>query len=378
MNNPNPPNIILPNILPDILENSLENFFDPFSRKGLNKVAKLIIESKLVAKLRFNYPVPLWVQENIRMQLAEQYTLPANFSITWRIATHQILPQVQAIAGIKNMIVVGSGKGGVGKSSVAVNLALALSQLGLKVGLLDADIYGPTQPRMLGISGRAEISEQKKILPIEKFGLKTMSIGYLIDSDVPAIWRGPMVSSALQQLLFETIWGELDYLILDLPPGTGDTQLTMAQKFPLSGAIIVTTPQDVAVSAAEKGLNMFKKVGVPILGVVENMSYHVCSACQHPDYLFGQQGGKKMAERAEVPLLAELPYDSSIGQDLDAGYPTVVKNPQSPFSLLYQELALKLTAELACQPIHLRAGIPITAIHTSHEKKGEKHEHSIG
>lgn len=344
--------------LPDILPDSLPNFYDPFTGKGLDKVAKLIKKEK-GAQLRFNYPIPVEAQERLKMQLAEKHKLPANFDITWRIASHAILPQIQAIAGIKNIIAVGSGKGGVGKSSVAANLALALSQLGAKVGLLDADIYGPTQPRMLGITGRAEISQQKKIIPIEKFGIKTMSIGFLIDSDTPAIWRGPMVSSALQQLLFESIWGELDYLILDLPPGTGDTQLTMAQKFPLSGAIIITTPQDVAVSAAEKGLNMFKKVGVPILGVVENMSYHICSNCEHEDNLFGEQGGKKMALKAEVPLLAALPFDRIIGQDLDTGYPTVVKAPNSALAKLYQQLAVNLTAQLALQPINLRVGIPV-------------------
>ncbi len=344
--------------LPDILPDSLPNFCDPFTGKSLDKVAKLI-KNEQGLQLRFNYPIPVAAQEATKMQLAEQYKLPANFSVTWRIASHQILPQIQAIPGIKNIIAVGSGKGGVGKSSVAANLALALHQLGAKVGLLDADIYGPTQPRMMGVIGRAEISEQKKIIPIEKFGIKTMSIGYLIDSDTPAIWRGPMVSSALQQLLFETIWGELDYLILDLPPGTGDTQLTMAQKFPLSGAIIITTPQDVAVSAAEKGLNMFKKVGVPVLGVVENMSYHICSNCAHEDNLFGEQGGKKMAVKADVPLLAALPFDRLIGQDLDAGHPTVVKAPDSPIAKRYQQLAVNVTAQLALHPINLRAGISV-------------------
>jgi ATP-binding protein involved in chromosome partitioning len=346
--------------LPDIMPDSLQNFCDPFTHQSLDKVAKLI-KTEQGTKLRFNYPMPLLLQDesNLINKLAEKHKLPANFEITWRVSSHQILPQIQAIPGIKNLIAVGSGKGGVGKSSVAVNLALALSQLGAKVGLLDADIYGPTQPKMLGITGRAEISEQKKIIPIEKFGLKTMSIGYLIDSNTPAIWRGPMVSSALQQLLFETIWGELDYLILDLPPGTGDTQLTMAQKFPLTGAVIITTPQEVAVSAAEKGLNMFQKVGVPILGVIENMSYHVCSNCQHADYLFGEQGGKKMASRAGVPLLAELPYDMTTGKDLDSGYPTVAKTPDSPVAKLYQNLAAKLAAQLALQPVNLRVGLSV-------------------
>lgn len=344
--------------LPDILPDSLPKFCDPFTGKSLDKVAKLI-KNEQVLKLRFNYPIPVHAQEAIKMQLAEQFKLPAQFDISWRVASHQVLPQVQSIPGIKNIIAVGSGKGGVGKSSVAANLALALSQTGAKVGLLDADIYGPTQPKMLGVSGRADVSEQKKIIPIEKYGIKTMSIGYLIDPDAPAIWRGPMVSSALQQLLFETLWGELDYLILDLPPGTGDTQLTMAQKFPLSGAVIVTTPQEVAVSAAEKGLNMFKKVNVPVLGVVENMSYHVCSNCQHEDNLFGEQGGQKMAAKAEVPLLGALPFDRIIGQDLDNGTPTVIKAPDSPIAQLYQKLAVQVAAQLALQPINLRAGISV-------------------
>lgn len=349
--------------LPDIVPDSLQNFSDPFTHQSLDKVAQLL-KTEQGNKLRFNYPASDLLPEvqELKKQLAEKHINIDRLEIISRIQSHAILPQVQSIPGIKNIIAVGSGKGGVGKSSVAVNLALALKQLGANVGLLDADIYGPTQPKMLGVTGRAEISEQKKILPIEKYGLKTMSIGYLIDANTPAIWRGPMVSSALQQLLFETNWGELDYLILDLPPGTGDTQLTMAQKFPLTGALIVTTPQEVAVSAAEKGLNMFKKVGIPILGVVENMSHHVCSNCQHADYLFGQQGGKFMAERAETRLLAQLPYDPAIAYDLDSGCPTVVKNPEGHIAKLYQNLALKLSAELALRPVHLRATIPVVMV----------------
>lgn len=349
--------------LPEIVPDSLQNFCDPFTHQSLDKVAKLI-NTEQGSKLRFNYPMPECLKEHIKLkeELVKKHTFPEDFEITWRVASHQLLPQIQSIPGIKNLIAVGSGKGGVGKSSVAVNLALALSQLGAKVGLLDADIYGPTQPKMLGIEARAEISEQKKIIPIEKFGLKTMSIGYLIDSNVPAIWRGPMVSSALQQLLFESVWGELDYLILDLPPGTGDTQLTMAQKFPLTAAVIITTPQEVAVQAAEKGLAMFQKVGIPVLGVVQNMSYHICSNCQHADYLFGKQGGKIMAQKAGVPLLAELPYDSVIAQDLDSGYPTVAKAPGSPIAKAYQGLALNLAAQLALQPINLRAGISVVNV----------------
>jgi ATP-binding protein involved in chromosome partitioning len=338
--------------LPDIVPDSLQKFYDPFTGKTLDKVARLI-KNEQGTHLRFNYPVSLSSQEALKMQLAERGRLPEYFNITWRVLCHQVLPQIPPIPNIKNIIAVGSGKGGVGKSSVAVNLSLALSGLGARVGLLDADIYGPSQPKMLGITTKAEINEQKKIIPIEKYGIKTMSIGYLIDSDVPAIWRGPMVSSALQQLLFETQWGELDYLIVDLPPGTGDTQLTMAQKFPLSGAVIVTTPQEVAVLAAEKGLNMFKKVGIPVLGVVENMSYHVCLNCQHSNPLFGEQGGAKMAMKAGVPLLAALPFDSAIGQDLDQGQPTVVKNQNSLIAHLYQKLAENFAAHLALQPVNL-------------------------
>jgi ATP-binding protein involved in chromosome partitioning len=268
------------------------------------------------------------------------------------VLSHVIGPNQKAIPGIKNILAVASGKGGVGKSTIAVNLALGLAEQGAKVGLLDADIYGPSQPTMLGVSSdyRAEVDEHKKLVPVLAHGLKTMSIGYLIDAKTPAIWRGPMVSSALQQLLFETTWGELDYLIMDLPPGTGDIQLTMAQKCPITAAIIVTTPQDIACLDAIKGLKMFQKVGVAVLGVVENMSGHSCSACGHHDPIFGEGGGENMAVAEQVPLLAKIPLDRKIRQQADSGQPVSVG--------YYIKLAENVASELAKLPVNYQAGIP--------------------
>lgn len=252
---------------------------------------------------------------------------------------------------IKHIIAVASGKGGVGKSTTAVNLALALAADGASVGLLDADIYGPSQPLMLGVAEGTRPAQRgsQMLEPLIAHGLQTMSIGYLLTEDTPVVWRGPMVSSALQQLLNQTAWENLDYLIIDMPPGTGDIQLTLAQKVPVSGAVIVTTPQDIALLDAKKGIEMFSKVDVPVLGIVENMAVHICSNCGHTDHLFGEGGGDKIAQEYHVPLLGSLPLSRSIREQADGGNPSVVAEPNGPVAAIYRDIARKMVAQLSQQ-----------------------------
>jgi len=255
------------------------------------------------------------------------------------------------VAGIQHIIAVASGKGGVGKSTTAVNLALALSGLGLKVGLLDADIYGPSIPRLLAISGKPDTTPEKKLNPMQKFGLKVMSMGFVVAEDTPMIWRGPMVMSAITQLLREVDWGQLDVLVCDLPPGTGDAQLTMAQSVPLSGAVIVSTPQDIALIDARKGLNMFRKVDVPVLGIVENMSYFVCPHCNGRTDIFAHGGARLEAEKMQTAFLGEIPLDIQIRQTSDAGTPIVASQPESPHSAAYRAVAEQVWRQLNDQPL---------------------------
>lgn len=264
-----------------------------------------------------------------------------------RIVAHKAQQGVTLLPNVKNIIAVASGKGGVGKSTTSVNLALALAAEGATVGLLDADIYGPSQPQMLGISGRPESKDGKTMDPMEAHGIQAMSIGFLIDADTPMVWRGPMVTGALEQLLRETKWRDLDYLIVDLPPGTGDIQLTLAQKIPVTGAIIVTTPQDIALLDARKGLKMFEKVGIPILGIVENMSTHICSNCGHEEHIFGAGGGELMSKDYNVDLLGSLPLDITIREQADSGQPTVVATPDSKIANIYKEIARKAAIKIA-------------------------------
>jgi len=272
-------------------------------------------------------------------------------SLESSISARAVQKPLKPMSGIRNIVAVGSAKGGVGKSTVAVNLALAWVAQGARVGLLDADVYGPSQPMLLGVEGRRpETVDNKRILPVIAHGLKLMSIGLLIDPDQPAIWRGPMVTQALTQLLTETEWGELDYLVLDLPPGTGDLQLTLAQRVPVAGAVVVTTPQRIAVADARKGLKMFEKVSVPVLGVVENMSTHVCSHCGHEDALFGQGGGEALARECGTQLLGRLPLDAAIGTESDQGRPTVVAAPGSPRAQAYEQMARRVAGALALRP----------------------------
>jgi ATP-binding protein involved in chromosome partitioning len=262
------------------------------------------------------------------------------------MAMNQSAVSPQAIPQVKNIIAVASGKGGVGKSTTAVNLALALAAEGVRVGILDADIYGPSQPHMLGIGQRRpEIAGEpgkQQMLPLLAYGIQSISMGYLVTEETPMLWRGPMATGALQQLLMQTRWDNLDYLIIDMPPGTGDIQITLAQKVPVTGAVIVTTPQDIALLDAKKGIEMFRKVNVPVFGVVENMAIHICSNCGHAEHIFGEGGGERIAQDYQTELLGSLPLDLSIRADADAGKPSVAANPDSAISKSYREIARKL------------------------------------
>ncbi len=273
----------------------------------------------------------------------------ASVNVQSKIVSHSVQRGVKLVKGIKNIIAVASGKGGVGKSTTAVNLALALAAEGATVGMLDADIYGPSQPLMLGITGRPTSRDGKTMEPMEGHGIQAMSVGFLIEADTPMVWRGPMVTQALEQLLTETQWHELDYLVVDLPPGTGDIQLTLAQKVPVTGAIIVTTPQDIALIDARKGLKMFEKVGIPILGIVENMAVHICSNCGHAEHIFGAGGAERMAKDYDVEVLGSLPLDIRIREQADSGKPTVVSDPDGNVAKMYRAIARKVAARIAKQ-----------------------------
>lgn len=268
-------------------------------------------------------------------------------NVSSQIVAHAVQRGVKLLPNVKNIIAVASGKGGVGKSTTAVNLALALAAEGAQVGILDADIYGPSQPMMLGITGRPESIEENTMEPMEGHGLQASSIGFLIDADAPMVWRGPMVTSALEQLLRQTRWRDLDYLIVDMPPGTGDIQLTLAQKVPVTGAVIVTTPQDIALLDARKGLKMFEKVGVPIVGIIENMSTYVCPSCGHEEHIFGAGGGQKMCKEYGVDFLGDLPLNLSIREHADAGRPTVVADPDGAISAIYKNIARQVAIRVA-------------------------------
>ncbi|WP_041703328.1 iron-sulfur cluster carrier protein ApbC [Pseudogulbenkiania sp. NH8B] len=282
--------------------------------------------------------------ENALAPLAEGRAVKVEVSS--QIVSHAAQRGVPLLPGVKNIIAVASGKGGVGKSTTAVNLALALAAEGARVGLLDADIYGPSQPLMMGLQGRKPETDGKSLQPVVNYGVQTMSIGYLVDTDQAMVWRGPMVSQALQQLLNDTRWDDLDYLVIDMPPGTGDIQLTLAQKVPVTGAVIVTTPQDIALLDARKGLKMFEKVSVPILGLVENMAIHICSNCGHAEHIFGSGGAAKMTEEYGVELLGSLPLDLAIRQAVDEGKPSVVADPNGPIAAAYQAIARRVAVKV--------------------------------
>ena len=287
------------------------------------------------------------IRRQVTQALKQAGAATVSVNVASKVVSHAVQRGVKLIPGIKNIIAVASGKGGVGKSTTAVNLALALAAEGASVGMLDADIYGPSQPMMLGIGGRPESKDGKHLEPMEGHGLQAISIGFLIDMDTPMVWRGPMVTQALEQLLKDTRWRDLDYLVVDLPPGTGDIQLTLAQKVPVTGAIIVTTPQDIALIDARKGLKMFEKVGIPILGVVENMSFHVCPSCGHESHIFGSGGAQRMCSDYGTELLGQLPLDEAIREQADSGKPTVVSDPDGKSAEIYRRIARRAAVKIA-------------------------------
>jgi len=334
----------------------IESYIEPYVGLSLQDVSAVrsirVQQDHVEIALALNFPAEKYRTElagALRERLeALGWPRQVDLDVKWEVPAvggPRKLPQIQ---GIRNIIAVASGKGGVGKSTTAANLALGLAYEGAAVGLLDADIYGPSQPTMMGLAGERPVSpDQRSMIPPSAHGVKVMSIGFLIDEEQPMVWRGPMVTQALVQLLETTRWGELDYLIVDMPPGTGDTQLTLSQRVPVSGAVIVSTPQDIALLDARKGLKMFQKVEVPVLGIVENMSTHVCSSCGHEEPIFGTGGGRRMAEQYGVELLAQLPLDIRIREQTDSGKPTVVAEPDSKLGRAYIDLARRTAASLA-------------------------------
>ncbi|MCL4737590.1 MAG: iron-sulfur cluster carrier protein ApbC [Burkholderiaceae bacterium] len=286
-------------------------------------------------------------------------------NLSTRIVSHAVQRGVQLLPKVKNVVAVASGKGGVGKSTTTVNLALALAAEGASVGILDADIYGPSQPMMMGIAGHPESSDGQTMEPLENYGVQVMSIGFLVDADSPMIWRGPMATQALEQLLRQTNWRELDYLLVDMPPGTGDIQLTLSQRVPLTGAVIVTTPQDIALLDARKGLKMFEKVGVPILGIVENMAVHVCANCGHVEHIFGAEGGKRMAAEYGVDYLGALPLNLAIREQADSGRPTVVADPDGEIASIYKAVARQVAVKIAVKAKDYSTKFPTITISKS-------------
>jgi ATP-binding protein involved in chromosome partitioning len=287
------------------------------------------------------------IRRQVTQALRQAGASSVSLNVSSKVVPHAVQRGVKLIPGIKNIIAVASGKGGVGKSTTAANLALALAAEGASVGMLDADIYGPSQPMMLGIAGRPESKDGRMLEPMEGHGIQAISIGFLIDVDTPMVWRGPMVTQALEQLLKDTRWRELDYLVVDLPPGTGDIQLTLAQKVPVTGAVIVTTPQDIALIDARKGLKMFEKVGIPILGVVENMSFHSCPKCGHESHIFGAGGAERMCRDYNTELLGQLPLDEGIREQADSGKPSVVADPDGRIADIYRRIARRCAVKIA-------------------------------
>lgn len=341
-----------------IVKSILSEFTHPTLYKNLielDALKKCELESDVLS-IKLVMPF-VWESAYLQLQqqvseklLKETQAKSINWVIEYDIATLKRANEQHAINNVKNIIVVSSGKGGVGKSSTAVNLALALHKEGAKVGLLDADIYGPSVPTMLGTQHEHPLTpDNKHMTPIMAYGLATNSIGYLVEQDNAMVWRGPMASKALLQMLQDTLWSDLDYLVIDMPPGTGDIQLTLAQSIPVTGSVIVTTPQDIALIDAKKGITMFNKVNIPTLGIIENMSYHICENCGHHEAIFGEGGAKQLATQYHTKLLAQIPLHRSLRQDLDSGKPTVVSQVDSPFSQIYCELADRVAAELYFQ-----------------------------
>ena len=339
----------------DAVKAALQGLVDPNTQKDFvsSKSAKNIkVDGGDIAlDIELSYPAKSQIDGIRKQVIASLKAIPGagnvSANVYVKIVSHAVQRGLKPLPGVKNIIAVASGKGGVGKSTTAVNLALALAQEGATVGMLDADIYGPSQPQMLGIAGsQPESRDGKSMEPLEAHGLQAMSIGFLIDTDTPMVWRGPMVTQALEQMLNDTNWRDLDYLVVDMPPGTGDTQLTLAQKVPVTGAVIVTTPQDIALIDAKKGLKMFEKVGVPILGIVENMSIHICSNCGHAEHIFGAGGGEAMCNDYQVEFLGALPLELSIRELADSGAPTVVGAPDSKAAEIYRTIARRVAVKV--------------------------------
>jgi len=322
---------------------------DFFATKSARNVK--VEGADVTLEIELGYPARTQIDPIRRLVAQKLRALPGigsvTIEVTSKIVSHSVQRGVKLVPGVKNIVAVASGKGGVGKSTTAVNLALAFAAEGASVGILDADIYGPSQPTMLGISGRPESKDGKTLEPMMGHGIQAISIGFLIDIDTPMVWRGPMVTQALEQLLKDTRWRDVDYLIVDMPPGTGDIQLTLAQKVPVTGVVIVTTPQDIALIDARKGLKMFEKVGIPILGVVENMSTHICSNCGHEEHIFGQGGAERMCKEYGTELLGALPLDINIREQADSGKPTVVADPDGRAAEIYRAIARRLAVKIA-------------------------------
>ncbi|MEO7242479.1 MAG: iron-sulfur cluster carrier protein ApbC [Variovorax sp.] len=349
---------------------ALQSVIDPNTGKDFvstRQLKKLRIDGSDVAfDVELGYPAKSQLADLRKRLIAAARSVDgvsnvsANLAV--RIVSHSVQRGVALLPNVKNMVAVASGKGGVGKSTTAVNLALALAVEGALVGILDADIYGPSQPMMMGITGRPESADGKIMEPMENYGVQVMSIGFLVDADDAMIWRGPMATQALEQLLRQTAWRDLDYLVLDLPPGTGDIQLTLSQRVPLTGAVIVTTPQDIALLDARKGIRMFEKVNVPILGIVENMAVHVCSKCGHVEHIFGSEGGKRLAEQNNMDYLGALPLAMSIREQADSGRPTVVSDPDGEIAALYKSMARQVAVKIAQRAKDFSASFPTIAI----------------
>lgn len=329
---------------------ALKSVIDPWM--GIDYVTARMVkvdETAKCVKIELGYPARHMletVKQNVEAALSGAQ-IEACVEVEQKIIAHAVQRTLKVLPNVKNIIAVSSGKGGVGKSTVSANVALALAAEGAKVGVLDADIYGPSQPTMLGAMGRPVSSDGQTMNPITAHGLDISSIGFLVDPDEPMIWRGPLVAQALQQLLMQTNWNNLDYLVIDMPPGTGDIQLTLSQTVPVTGAIVVTTPQDIALLDAKKGLKMFQKVNVPILGIVENMALYKCPNCGHLEHIFGEGGARRMSEQYKVDVLGQLPLDAKIREEADSGAPTVVASPDSDAARIYRDIAMKAAAAIA-------------------------------